>query len=138
MIDTVFLTQIATIYTQGAAGKACVVKAAPANATAWGRAYLRSDGFLGIDLREDQPPAELAFTFWHELAHQVLHPPVVARDVPGGIGLDTVDTIKSEAAREGMRAFLLKREQEADAWAAREQARFTAQHGPLERLAVRG
>lgn len=69
-----------------------------------------------IQLNLMQPRREFAFTFLHELGHLVRHG--ATRSIAdGGIDLANVDRVPDADFRERMRALLLTREREADAFA---------------------
>jgi hypothetical protein len=104
---------------------------------------LRDDGYLHVSLRLDQPLAELGRTFWHEVAHAVLHTQTVAPD-KRGLDLANIDTAEipgeyAELVRVSVKLDILQREREADEWGEREAAQFVQRYGlPIERMAVRG
>lgn len=138
MIDFVFLTRLASSITQAERGPATVVSAFAPDVNLWGAVGKRADGMFELKLSLNQPPAELAFTFWHELGHLVRHGATKAIDAPG-IGLDTVDYMPDQEQREHMRAFLVKREHEADDYAVMAARAFESAAGmPLERYLFGG
>lgn len=132
-VDFVFLTRLATRFTQAERASACVVSAFAPDGNLWGSVGKRPDGMFEMKLSPNQPPAEFAFTFWHELGHLVRHGAIKPIDA-GGIGLNNVHRMQDPEQRESMRTFLVKREDEADEWARMAAAAFEREAGmTLER-----